>query len=120
MTQAKCLVCGKDTGADVTDTDEPRICEEHWRCPKCGVGVWVNSDTDNADSPGKEGFVFDPGVDNDGYVQCFNCGSEWTSRTVEKAIIKKLGMVTCPCCKGAGSVDKKTADKFMKAAGKKG
>jgi hypothetical protein len=32
-----CRICGNDI--DFATPDEPRICEDHWHCPNCGMGV---------------------------------------------------------------------------------
>jgi hypothetical protein len=93
--QLKCLVCGKET--DANSRIEPRICEEHWHCPKCGVGVEYNNDSDPIQSSPQEGFVIDYRLsDANSLVTCGNCKRHrrlhtWTPREVEQAILKKLG-----------------------------
>ncbi len=99
----KCLICGADVDFDAEN--EPRICEIHWKCPKCGAGTeYKYEDTGEL----VEGFVDQA----DGSVTCARCDGLWGYREVEKAIMKKESMVKCPLCAGKGAITKKKAEKF--------
>lgn len=80
----KCLICGKDT--EIED-DEPRICDNCFKCPKCGA------------VPDGNDFIIE-----EGYCNCAICGRGWTIKAYEKAMLKKHNLKPCPHCGGKGSV----------------
>jgi DNA-directed RNA polymerase subunit RPC12/RpoP len=88
-----CLICGAEVEND--NEGEARICDKCWCCPKCGAGkTGTNSEGD---------FV----LEDDDLVVCSNCRTQYSNRSVEKALMKKLNRVKCPTCKGCGTVPKK-------------
>jgi hypothetical protein len=86
-----CLVCNKKIECD--DDGEPRICDDHWKCPNCGA---VAHPSDSED-----GLIYEP---DEGFVNCYVCGKGWTVKEIERKIVKKTNLVPCPHCKGTGFV----------------
>lgn len=93
----KCLVCG--ASAELVDGNEPRICLKHWKCPKCGVSTEYTDENDYGVEI--EGLIYDEGDD---HAHCGKCNKSWSYRGIERAIVKKNNMITCPFCKGRGTV----------------
>lgn len=75
-----CIVCGKLV---VVYGSEPKICFNHWKCPKCGGS---------------------PEIDVHSQVRCTVCEGVWSSSDFCKVVLKKNHRVKCPYCKGAGTV----------------
>lgn len=98
----KCLICGNTIEGYVEN--EPRICIEHWKCPKCSVG------TEYMDEYGDE--VEGLMLEDVNYINCMKCETTWTAKKLENAIMKKHTMVKCPFCKGQGTVQATKAAKF--------
>lgn len=91
MAKRLCIVCGKK----VSENDGPRVCDECWKCPECGVGV--------EGEDGDTGLV----LDEDDCVVCYACDASWDNKHFEGALLKKHDRTTCPTCKGSGTVPKK-------------
>lgn len=97
-----CLICGKVI--ENHDTGDPRICEQCWKCPVCGVGFEFSIDSENDEISG--GLWIDHSCDST-VVECCNCDRTWTSEQFERVVIEKEKMTKCPHCKGRGLVRKK-------------
>lgn len=101
-----CIVCGMPSICE--DEHEPRLCDEHFVCPKCKAtpssdpGCVVETDCD------------DDGVWTSSGVNCYNCGEGWDCKGFEKAVAKANSLVPCTCCKGTGYVFKEKEKKTRK------
>lgn len=97
----KCLVCRAEVPADTAD--EPRVCDKHWRCPKCGC----SHEYVDEDGLKQQGLI----IESEDNVVCYKCDNSWTYRGLEQAILCKDHMEVCPTCKGAGVVKIKAKTK---------
>jgi len=109
----ECLVCGKPVVAD--EEDEPRICEDCWRCPECGCS---HDSDDEEGMEWHEGFI----IESEDNVVCHKCDNSWTYRGIEAAILAKSNRTVCPHCKGTGVLElpAKQDKKAKKAPSKSG
>jgi len=83
---------------------------DEWKCPKCGAGsedgdfIIENPDEDAHDECDK--------MHANDEVRCHACGYTGYGTAVSTALKRKYDLVTCPCCKGKGSVPRKKAEKI--------
>lgn len=94
-----CILCGKDIDPEEIGEGDPRICEDCWHCPKCGVGARYK------DERGVEtdGLIIDA-FEGD-IVICSSCGNAWTAAGFESVMLRKKNRKQCPHCKGVGYID---------------
>jgi hypothetical protein len=90
--KTKCLVCGHFLTTEEYEDGEPRICVTCWKCPKCEVGARTKGDD--------EGLI----LYDEETVICRPCDTGWSFKKFENALVKKANLVTCPTCKGKGTV----------------
>lgn len=73
--------------------------DEKWYCPKCG-----------SNSMCIDAVLCDDGdctyLHQDDDVTCPDCGRGWTGKQVAALMQKRDNVITCPHCKGKGTVDK--------------
>jgi hypothetical protein len=93
--KTKCLVCGHFLTTEEYEDGNSRICDKCWKCPKCGVGVTTEN--------GRDGII----IEEDDTIICHPCDMAWGFRRFENILVKKANLVTCPTCKGKGTVSGK-------------
>jgi len=103
-----------------------QVPDKEFRCPRCKVdygGYLPNGERpeDSYDHPGA--FVIETSEEggddcgllhNGDELHCGHCGYTTTGKRFSEALKKKAELVTCPCCKGKGTVTKTAAQKFKK------
>ena len=99
------------------------IPEEHWLCPKCGVGhldgdgLYLDWDPEWEDEDA--GDLLNDHDPEGAELYCNECHGNYVVGDLYREAAKKLGLVQCPCCLGAGSVDKSKAKRYREARKKK-
>ena len=87
------VVCGaKHTQFQPTD--------EQWLCPGCGA----NNESFHIDENASDAVEGCEKIHDQDVVHCFKCGYSATGKTLSAKMKKKYNHVTCPTCKGHGTV----------------
>jgi rubredoxin len=76
--------------------------DEQWICPKCGADSAFFVVEDGAEDSDDDC----PLLHNEDEIECGKCGYGGTGKSVAAQMTRKLDLVPCPCCKGAGYVKK--------------
>jgi rubredoxin len=104
------------TNVEVKEVSEKSTCPakhtkfqptmEQWRCPLCGNDAQADFIVDDPD-PDAEDFC--ELLHEKDVITCVCNDEGWTGKQIAAKLAKKLDMVTCPCCKGAGLISSKDA-----------
>lgn len=84
----------------------PKITDEMWKCPKCGVGFDNGDGLLGPDYTTEAEYKAAYGADEEfGGCECSKCGWSGPPKKVYDAAQKRANRKLCPHCKGTGWVD---------------